>query len=56
MRCHRFLSGEDSLVLAWVGPAPRAVAAGGSPLELPAVNERRDGSGAPCPQVPVGIG
>ena len=56
VRCHRFLSGEDSLVLAWVGPAPRAVAAGGSPLELPAVNERRDGSGAPCPQVPVGIG
>ena len=56
VRCHRFLRGEDSLVLAWVGPAPRAVAAGGSPLELPAVNERRDGSGAPCPQVPVGIG
>ncbi|WP_404375108.1 DNA topoisomerase (ATP-hydrolyzing) subunit A [Kytococcus sedentarius] len=56
VRCHRFLSGEDSLMLAWVGLAPRAVAAGGSPLELPAVNERRDGSGAPCAQVPVGIG
>ncbi|HZI98929.1 MAG TPA: DNA topoisomerase IV subunit A, partial [Actinomycetales bacterium] len=30
VRCHRFVRGEDELILAWVGAAPaRAVAAGG---------------------------
>ena len=30
VRCHRFLKGEDTLVLAWAGPAPaRAAAASG---------------------------
>ena len=33
VRCHRFLKGEDSLLLAWVGPAPAiAAAASGSPV------------------------
>lgn len=46
VRAQRFLRGEDVLLLAWVGPGPaRASAAGGQPVELPAVDERRDGSG-----------
>ena len=46
VRCHRFLRGEDALVLAWAGDAPaRAAAASGAPVELPAATGRRDGSG-----------
>ena len=46
-RCHRFLKGEDTLVLAWAGAVPaRAAAANGGPVELPAATGRRDGSGA----------
>jgi DNA gyrase subunit A len=46
VRCHKFLKGEDTLLLAWAGPAPAvASAASGSPVELPAVDSRRDGSG-----------
>ena len=49
VRCHRFLKGEDTLVLAWVGAAPaRAAAANGVAVELPAATGRRDGSGAPA--------
>ncbi|MFE2922638.1 DNA gyrase/topoisomerase IV subunit A [Streptomyces goshikiensis] len=52
VRCQRFLKGEDVLVLAWAGNAPvRAAAANGTPAELPAVDPRRDGSGAPLPAV-----
>ncbi|MFE2876943.1 DNA topoisomerase (ATP-hydrolyzing) subunit A [Streptomyces roseus] len=52
VRCQRFLKGEDLLVLAWAGNAPvRAAAANGSPAELPAVDPRRDGSGAALPAV-----
>ncbi|GLW15805.1 DNA topoisomerase (ATP-hydrolyzing) [Streptomyces sp. NBRC 13847] len=48
VRCQRFLKGEDCLTLAWVGPAPvRAADAKGSPVELPEVDPRRDGSGVP---------
>jgi DNA gyrase subunit A len=48
VRSHRFLKGEDKLVLAWVGPAPgRAVASDGSPVPLPPTDPRRDGSGTP---------
>ena len=33
VRCHRFLKGEDALLLAWAGPAPAiAAAASGSPV------------------------
>ncbi|MFE2145435.1 DNA topoisomerase (ATP-hydrolyzing) subunit A [Streptomyces sp. NPDC059456] len=50
VRCQRFLKGEDLLVLAWAGNAPvRAAAANGTPAELPAVDPRRDGSGAALP-------
>ncbi|MBD8869644.1 DNA gyrase/topoisomerase IV subunit A [Nocardioides donggukensis] len=51
VRCHRFLRGEDTLVLGWAGPAPaRAAAASGAPVELPPATGRRDGSGTPAPQ------
>jgi len=51
VRCHRFLKGEDTLVLAWAGTAPaRAAAASGAPVELPAADGRRDGSGVPASQ------
>jgi DNA gyrase subunit A len=48
VRCQRFLRGEDTLITAWAGPAPaRAAAASGVPVELPALDPRRDGSGSP---------
>ena len=51
VRCQRFLKGEDVLQLAWVGPAPAvAAAASGSPIDLPAPDPRRDGSGTPAGQ------
>jgi DNA gyrase subunit A len=57
VRCHRFLKGEDTLVLAWVGPTPaRASGAGGVAVELPGATGRRDGSGSPAPTVVAGIG
>ncbi len=49
VRCHRFLRGEDTLVLGWVGGAPaRAAAANGVALPLPEANGKRDGSGVPA--------
>jgi len=46
VRCQRFLKGEDSLVLAWAGPAPaRGATEAGVPVELPDADGRRDGSG-----------
>jgi DNA gyrase subunit A len=49
VRCHRFLRGEDTLVLGWAGGAPAtAAAANGVALELPAATGRRDGSGVPA--------
>jgi DNA gyrase subunit A len=46
VRCHRFLRGEDQLVLAWAGPGPAAGATeAGAPVELPAPVGKRDGSG-----------
>ncbi|MEZ5085137.1 MAG: DNA topoisomerase IV subunit A [Tessaracoccus sp.] len=51
VRCHRFLKGEDTLLLAAIGPAPLLAAAdSGSPVELPGVDSRRDGSGTPASQ------
>ncbi|PBC85512.1 MULTISPECIES: DNA topoisomerase (ATP-hydrolyzing) subunit A [unclassified Streptomyces] len=48
VRCQRFLKGEDLLVQAWVGPAPvRGADAKGTPVEMPEVDPRRDGSGVP---------
>ena len=50
VRCHRFLRGEDTLVLGWVGGSPaKAAAANGVALELPEATGKRDGSGIPAP-------
>ncbi|MGN6611521.1 MAG: DNA gyrase/topoisomerase IV subunit A [Angustibacter sp.] len=49
VRCHRFLRGEDTLILGWAGASPaRASAANGSALELPEATGKRDGSGTPA--------
>ncbi len=57
VRAHRFLRGEDRLDLAWVGASPaRACAAGGQPVPLPALDERRDGPGVPLGQPVAGVG
>ncbi|MBM6404002.1 DNA topoisomerase IV subunit A [Phycicoccus sp. CSK15P-2] len=57
VRAHRFLRGEDSLVLAWVGAQPaRASGAGGVALDLPEATGKRDGSGTPQKAVIAGIG
>jgi DNA gyrase subunit A len=51
VRCHRFLRGEDTLILAWAGAAPpRAAAATGVPIDLPPATGRRDGSGTAASQ------
>ncbi|WP_446721284.1 DNA gyrase/topoisomerase IV subunit A [Luteococcus sp. H101] len=51
VRCHRFLKGEDALVLGWVGPNPAiAAATSGSAIDLPPATGRRDGSGTPTLQ------
>ena len=56
VRAHRFLKGEDTLVLAWVGATPaRASGPGGVALELPEATGRRDGSGVPAAAVITGI-
>jgi DNA gyrase subunit A len=48
VRVQRFLKGEDRLVFAWAGLYPaRPVDDEGRALDLPALDERRDGSGAP---------
>ncbi|MDR1214880.1 MAG: DNA topoisomerase IV subunit A [Propionibacteriaceae bacterium] len=57
VRCHRFLKGEDSLLLAWAGPAPAvAAAASGSPVPLPTPDSRRDMSGSPAAQPIAAVG
>ncbi|WP_231134455.1 DNA gyrase/topoisomerase IV subunit A [Motilibacter deserti] len=56
VRAHRFLRGEDALVLAWVGAAPaRGAAETGMPVELPEANGKRDGSGVPVAQPLVAV-
>ncbi|GIG20523.1 DNA topoisomerase (ATP-hydrolyzing) [Cellulomonas chitinilytica] len=48
VRSHRFLKGEDALILAWVGAAPAwASGSAGQPIDLPVPDPRRDGSGTP---------
>jgi DNA gyrase subunit A len=48
VRCHRFLKGEDVLVLAWAGPGPaHGATEAGTAVELPPPDGRRDGSGVP---------
>jgi DNA gyrase subunit A len=51
VRCHRFLKGEDRVVLGWAGTGPaQAAADSGAPVDLPAPEGRRDGSGTPAAQ------
>ncbi|SEE03403.1 DNA gyrase/topoisomerase IV subunit A [Ruania alba] len=57
VRAHRFVRGEDSLVLATVGPDPvRAVGSAGQAVELPELDERRDGSGRLLDAPVAGLG
>jgi DNA gyrase subunit A len=57
VRCHRFLKGEDTLVIAWAGPSPaRAAASSGSPIDLPVADRRRDGSGTAAAQPIASVG
>lgn len=46
VRSQRFLKGQNTLILAWVGLYPlRASSSSGTPVELPKPDMRRDGSG-----------
>ncbi|MGO1167800.1 MAG: DNA topoisomerase IV, partial [Janibacter sp.] len=57
VRAHRFLKGEDGLLLAWVGRATaRASQPNGVAVTLPEADGRRDGSGVPASAVIGGIG
>jgi len=48
VRAHAFLKGEDTLALAWAGPAPAlAVGPDGSVRQLPELGAKRDASGTP---------
>jgi DNA gyrase subunit A len=60
VRCHRFLRGEDTLTLAWVGAGgptgPGAANTSGRPIDLPAPDARRDGSGSALPGPVAAVG
>ena len=57
VRCHKFRSGEDSLLVAWVGIGPaRAATASGVPADLPTTWGKRDGTGSPGVTPIAGIG
>ncbi|MFT4281071.1 DNA gyrase/topoisomerase IV subunit A [Microbacterium sp.] len=45
VRAHRFLKGENTLSLAWVGTDPRAVGPDGAVRALPEAGAKRDASG-----------
>ena len=56
VRAHRFLRGEDALVLAWAGAASaRASASNGVAVPLPEPTGKRDGSGVASSTVIAGI-
>lgn len=56
VQCHRFLRGEDRLLLAWAGVDPRAVSGGGQAVELPQTDDRYAGSGKPLALPVAAIG
>jgi len=56
VRAQRFLKGEDSLTLAWIGDEPRAVGADGAVRQLPAAGAKRDASGQMLDAVVGAIG
>lgn len=50
VRAHRFLRGEDTLIMGWVGPGPaRASGSAGQAIDLPELDPRRDMSGRALP-------
>jgi len=58
VRCHRFLKGEDVLLLGWAGQSPAVAASpAGTPVDLTSpMWGRRDGSGTPALQPIAAIG
>jgi DNA gyrase subunit A len=57
VRAHRFLKGEDTLLLAWAGHGPaKASSSAGVARSLPQEHGRRDGSGIPLSQPVDAIG
>jgi len=57
VRAHKFLRGEDSLLLTWVGNSPaRASSDAGQAVDLPEEFGRRDGSGTALRTPVHGIG
>ena len=57
VRAHAFLKGEDTLLLAWVGPKPAlAVGPDGTARTLPETGAKRDASGTPLDGVIGSIG
>ena len=56
VRAQRFLRGEDTLTLAWVGEDPRAVGADGAVRALPQAGAKRDASGQPLEGVIAAVG
>jgi DNA gyrase subunit A len=56
VRAQRFLKGEDTLTLAWVGADPRAVGADGAVRALPEAGAKRDASGSPLDGVIGAVG
>ncbi|MCI0141614.1 DNA topoisomerase IV subunit A [Arthrobacter bambusae] len=57
VRAHRFLKGEDTLLLGWAGHGPaKASSSAGVARSLPQEHGRRDGSGVPLSQPVDAIG
>ncbi|MCR2761942.1 DNA topoisomerase IV subunit A [Microbacterium sp. zg.B48] len=56
VRAQRFLKGEDTLTLGWVGTEPRAVGADGATRSLPEPGAKRDASGQPLEGVIAAVG
>jgi DNA gyrase subunit A len=56
VRAQRFLKGEDTLTVAWVGSDPRAVGSDGAARALPEGGAKRDASGQPLDGVVAAVG
>ncbi|MDX6228157.1 MAG: gyrase subunit [Frankiales bacterium] len=57
VRAQRFLKGEDTLSVAWVGTGPALAAdADGKPVDLPGALGKRDGSGTAPSAAVAGLG